>query len=202
MFCVTLTGGIASGKSAASSFFSQQGAAVIDCDEISRTLTASGGEAIPLIRKHFGDPFVDEMGAMDRAKMRSAVFFDDEARLRLESLLHPLIMDRAQEMIRNLCNVPYALVVVPVLLEGSFWATSVQRILVIRCDPSLQRERLLARGLSSEEIVAVLRIQERFAWNHKCDDVIENNGKLESLEDAVKHYHQRYCIAASTWERK
>ncbi|CUT16945.1 MULTISPECIES: dephospho-CoA kinase [Candidatus Ichthyocystis] len=202
MFCVTLTGGIASGKSAASRFFSQQGAAVIDCDEISRSLTASGGEAIPLIRTCFGDIFIDDMGSMDRARMRSAVFFDDEARLRLERLLHPLIMDKAQERFRNLSGFPYALVVVPVLLEESFWAISVQRILVIRCDPLLQRERLRARGLSSGEIGAILKIQEKLVWHHKCDDLIENNGELESLESLVKHYHRRYCIAASEWERK
>ncbi|WP_092401888.1 MULTISPECIES: dephospho-CoA kinase [Candidatus Ichthyocystis] len=194
MYIVTLIGGIASGKSAASRFFSQNGAGVVDCDEISRNLTAAGGDAVPIIAKHFGSRFIGEDGSMDRPSMRHLIFSDDSARMLLESLIHPMVRDRVQDRLGLLANVPYALVEVPVLRSASFWLTSVQRVLLVRCDKSLQRERLITgRGFLPDEADAVLGVQERENFYEDYDDVIDNNYSLKLLESNVRNYHETYC---------
>ena len=73
-FCVGLTGGIGSGKSTVTNLFAARGAAIVDTDIIAHQLTAPNGIAIPAIREAFGADFIDASGAMDRAKMRAAVF--------------------------------------------------------------------------------------------------------------------------------
>ena len=68
---IGLTGGIGSGKSTLGAMLSDQGAALIDADQIARSVTAADGAAIEPIRAHFGNPFIDASGAMDRARMRA-----------------------------------------------------------------------------------------------------------------------------------
>jgi len=71
---IGLTGGIGSGKSTVAAALAALGAAVVDTDAISRSLTLSGGAAMPAIEAQFGAEFVDVTGALDRARMREHVF--------------------------------------------------------------------------------------------------------------------------------
>ena len=92
-FVVGLTGGIGCGKSSASKFFSQLGIDVIDTDVIARTLTQSNGSAITMIKDTFGGSFITADNSLDRNKMRNLVFSNNDARLKLEKILHPLILE-------------------------------------------------------------------------------------------------------------
>ena len=80
---IGLTGGIGSGKSTVSDMLARMGAAVIDADAISRSLTAPGGRALEAIRKRFGEAMIGQDGAMDRQAMRERVFQDPQARRQL-----------------------------------------------------------------------------------------------------------------------
>ncbi len=73
-FCVGLTGGIGSGKSAAAEMFKALGAAVVDTDEISRSLTARGAPRCAPIREQFGPEYIAADGSLDRERMRRLVF--------------------------------------------------------------------------------------------------------------------------------
>lgn len=84
-----LTGGIGSGKSTVAAMLARLGAAVVDADAISRSLTLAGGAAMPAIAQAFGQRFVAADGAMDRDAMRQLVFSDLGARARLEAIIHP-----------------------------------------------------------------------------------------------------------------
>ena len=75
-----VTGGIGSGKSTLAAMLAQQGAVLIDADQISRSLTAAGGAAIAAIRAQFGAALIDADGALDRAQMRALVFSQPSAR--------------------------------------------------------------------------------------------------------------------------
>ena len=89
---VGLTGGIGSGKSKAAACFALLGVPVIDADAVSRTLTQTpDSEALRQIRQTFGDAVIDSAGCLNRAAMREYVFADEQARQRLETILHPLI---------------------------------------------------------------------------------------------------------------
>ena len=84
---IGVTGGIGSGKSTVSQHFAQLGCALIDADQIARSLTLPGGAAIPIIREQFGDRFINAEQALDRAAMREAVFQDPAYKQRLEGIL-------------------------------------------------------------------------------------------------------------------
>ena len=90
-YVIGLTGGIGCGKSEAASYLRTLGAAHVDADEISRALTAPGGEALPEIRRVFGDAYFYVDGTLDRAMMAREIFSSEASRRALEGIVHPLV---------------------------------------------------------------------------------------------------------------
>lgn len=196
-FCVGLTGGIGSGKSAASGIFAALGAAVVDTDEISRTLTAPGGTAIAPIREKFGPESIGPDGGLDRERMRLLVFRDAALRSQLEAILHPLIRADARAAIAT-ARSPYVIVVVPLLLETGAYREFIQRVLVVDCDETSQIRRVAAsRGLAPEEVRQIMATQlPRAERLRRADDVLHNDGSLEALRSQIELLHARYCALA------
>jgi len=95
-YVIGLTGGIACGKTNLSDALRKEGAPVIDADEISRSLTAPGGDALPLIRKAFGDPVFDGDN-LNRKKLGALVFSDPQALKTLNGITHPLSLQKMKE---------------------------------------------------------------------------------------------------------
>jgi len=196
-YSVGLTGGIGSGKSAASDRFGELGAGVVDTDEISRELTAPAGAAIEEIRKQFGPEFVTADGGLDRARMRRLVFADAAARRKLEAILHPLIRARTRAAIAAATQ-PYVIVVVPLLLETGACAELVQRVLVVDCEEAEQVRRVMARsGLSAGEARRIMATQlPRAERLRRADDVLANDGDLPTLQRRVARLHAQYLDLA------
>jgi len=196
-YCVGLTGGIGSGKSAASDRFGELGAGVVDTDEISRELTAPAGAALEEIRKQFGPEFVTADAGLDRARMRRLVFADAAARRKLEAILHPLIRARTRAAIAAATQ-PYVIVVVPLLLETGACAELVQRVLVVDCAEEEQVRRTMARsGLSAGEVREIMATQlQRAERLRRADDVLANDGDLPALHRRVAQLHAKYLDLA------
>lgn len=197
-FTVGLTGGIGSGKSTIASLFARHGAAIIDVDIISHQLTARGGVAMPEIVAAFGSRIQQEDGALDRAAMRALIFNDPVAKHKLESILHPKIREESSTQL-SLAQAAYAMLVVPLLTESSFWHTRCDRILVIDCHPALQIQRVMARNnLSEEEIKKIIAAQiSREARLKLADDILDNTGSPNELPPRVAALHQRYLIEST-----
>lgn len=194
---VGLTGGIGSGKSTVAGLFAQQGAAVIDADQLSHELTAAGGAAIEAIRSAFGAEFIDSRGALDRARMRERVFSDPAAKARLESILHPMIRDETERRASR-AQSAYVILMIPLLVETGDPHARCDRIVVVDCPESTQIERVMARsGLTRDQAQAIVAAQvsrgERLRF---ADDVIDNSGSQESLRPQVDSLHARYVAAA------
>lgn len=192
---VGLTGGIGSGKTAVSDRLAQLGAGVIDTDLIAHQITALNGAAIPLIRKHFGSEFIDPHGALDRAKMRSLVFADPQARKTLETITHPLIREETISQAKGLieAKVPYLVFVVPLLIESGNWLSFLDYLVVVDCSEETQIKRVMHRSkLARNEVERILKAQasrqERIAH---ANMVIENQGSLSDLEADVLKLHQK-----------
>ena len=196
-YCVGLTGGIGSGKSAASARFEALGAAVVDTDEISRELTAPAGAAIEEIRRQFGADVVAADGGLDRARMRRMVFGDAAARKKLEAILHPLIRARTRAAIAAAAQ-PYVVVVVPLLMETGACSELIQRVLVVDCTEEEQVRRTMARsGLSAEEVREIMATQlQRTERLRRADDVLANDGDLPALHRRVAQLHAKYLDLA------
>lgn len=192
---IGLTGGIGSGKTAVSDILAQLGAGVIDTDLIAHQITAPGGCAIPPIQAHFGADFIDSNGALDRGKMRTLVFQNLEAKKALEAITHPLIKQETIKMAKKLAEggFPYLVFVVPLLIESGSWKGQIDHLVVVDCPEELQIERVMQRSnLSRAEVMGILKAQatrqERLAV---ADTVIENQGKLTDLHQAVEQLHQK-----------
>jgi dephospho-CoA kinase len=191
---VALTGGIGSGKSTVAEGFSRRGIVLVDADAIAHTLTGPGGNAMAAITAAFGLELVTNDGALDRQRMRQLAFSDDQQRLRLEAILHPMIRQRTDEAIRA-ANSPYVMWVVPLLFEaGGDGRDKADRILLVDCPEDLQVQRVMARSkLSDSEVRAIMARQvSRATRLSKCDDVIDNSAPLDTLDAAIGPLHERY----------
>ncbi len=195
-FTVGLTGGIGSGKSTVSDLFAALGAEIIDTDEIARALTVSGQPAVSIIEREFGPEVVQDNGALDRDRMRELAFSDSTARERLQNILHPLIRAEVQRRLA-LTDAPYAIVVVPLLVESRGYKFA-DRILVVDCSEERQVERVARRsGLAPAQVEAIMATQasrcERLA---AADDVIRNEGDIAELRAKVEQLHEKYLTLA------
>lgn len=197
-FSVGLTGGIGSGKSLVADQFAQRGAAVIDTDLIAHQLTGPGGAAMPAIHETFGDAFLTSKGALDRAAMRAHVFSDATARKQLEGLLHPMIAEQTRAQAASASG-DYLMFVVPLLTESGQWKDRVDHVLVVDCPESLQLARVMQRNqLSAEAVQAIMATQAtRAARLAIADDVIINDGAMDSVTDAVRRLHEAYQTLAA-----
>ncbi len=195
-FTVGLTGGIGSGKSTVSDLFAALGVDVIDTDEISRALTAAGQPAVSKIAQEFGPEVVQGDGALDRKRMRELAFSDSTVREALQRILHPLIREEVQRRL-SATDAPYAIVVVPLLVESKGYKFA-DRILVVDCSEQSQIERVMRRsGLAKDQIEAIMATQanrsDRIA---AADDVIRNEGGIADLRAKVKQLHEKYLTLA------
>ncbi|MBI3525491.1 MAG: dephospho-CoA kinase [Betaproteobacteria bacterium] len=200
-FIVGLTGGIGSGKSAAAAIFAELGAAVVDSDAIAHALTAPGGAAMPALRKAFSAGVFAADGTLDRAAMRRLVFADAAAKSRLEAILHPLIGAESQrrceaELARG---APYAVLVVPLLIESGDYRERVTRVLVVDCTEATQVARVMARnGLPQEEVLRIMAAQATRAERLKAaDDSIDNNGEPGRLRPQIEALNRQYLGLAA-----
>lgn len=196
-YVVGLTGGIGSGKSAAADAFGKLGATVIDTDAIAHELTGPGGAAIPEIERQFGKAFIDAQGAMNRQRMRDLVFSDAEEKQRLESLLHPLIRAESARRVAAAAG-PYAVLVVPLLVESPGYRERVNRVLVVDCPEPLQIARVMQRSnLPEAQVRRIIAAQiQRERRRAAADDVIDNSGTIAALQQQVLKLHEQYLARA------
>ena len=196
---IGLTGGIASGKSLVADLFAQLGVQVIDTDLLARQVVEPGQPALRAIVDHFGKAVLDEHGALDRRALRNHVFADDDARQKLESIVHPHIRDLVNQQLAD-ADGPYQIIVVPLLAETGY-AERVDRVLVVDCPREIQLARLKARD--GENTASAERILNAQASRDRrlalADDVINNAGSREETARQVRTLHGQYlelCRAA------
>jgi dephospho-CoA kinase len=202
---IGLTGGIGSGKSAVAAMLQRRGAGIVDADALVHELTGPGGAAVDALREEFGAEAVTADGALDRAHMRARAFADPLVRQRLERVLHPRVRMLGEQRAAALAaNVPYVVLVIPLLVESGDWAARVRRVLVVDCDMRTQLARVAARpGLDRATAQAILRAQaNRRERLDVADDVIFNEAPLDLIEARMQHLHVRYLeLGAGTAER-
>lgn len=198
MYTVGLTGGIGSGKSTVADLFAALGTPVIDTDLIARQLTAPGGAALNAIRANFPETVMRADGTLDRAALRRLVFSDGVARKQLEAILHPRIRCEVERLLARL-DAPYAMTVIPLLVETGGYRDLLNRVLLVDCPEALQITRVMSRsGLGREEVEAILAAQgDRAARRAAADDVIVNAASVEGLRDEVLMLHQDYLARAA-----
>jgi dephospho-CoA kinase len=192
MLRVGLTGGIGSGKSEVSRRLAALGAVVIDADRAARAVVEPGTPGLDQIAATFGPGVLRADGALDRAKLGEIVFGDDEARGRLNAIVHPLVREwmRATEeaAVRTASDDVVVVHDVPLLVEGGEQRSAeFDLIIVVDATPEAQVERLAsARGMTAEQargrMAAQASRERRLAI---ADIVIDNSGTLPDLDNRV-----------------
>lgn len=192
-----VTGGIGSGKTAATDYLQQLGVTVVDADVVAREVVAPGTPALAAIAAHFGPDALLHDGALNRPWMRQCVFSDPTQRLALEAITHPAIRDA---LMQQLIAAPsaYAVLASPLLWESG-QVNFVQRTLLIDASEATQLQRASQRdGVSPAQIEAIMKAQwsreQRLA---RADDVVSNEGSLAELYLQLDALHQQYVKLAT-----
>ncbi|AGF48093.1 dephospho-CoA kinase [Candidatus Kinetoplastibacterium oncopeltii TCC290E] len=199
MLKIGLTGGIGSGKTLVTYFLRDLGAYIIDTDEIAKSLTNIGGEALPKIIDVFGEKVIDSNGQLDRSWLREHIFSDKNARINLELIMHPLINYYSDLMLKQYSGL-YVVFVVPLLLNSSIWLDKVNRICVVDCDENTQIKRVSERKLSLDTIKKIISVQtDRHTRLNFADDIIINGESIskQDLFKQVKMNHDYWCMISS-----
>ena len=192
MLRIGLTGGIGSGKTAASDHFARLGAEVIDTDLLSRDLVEPGQPALKEIVGKFGDQVLTAGGHLDRARLGKLVFGSPKARQQLEAILHPRIRE-AMLLRAEQSQAPYVVFVIPLLFETGQQAL-VDRVLLIDVPEDLQRARVAERDqLDDAQIARIMSAQtDRETRLGNADDIVCNDGDIASLHAEIEKLHRKY----------
>ena len=194
---IGLTGGIASGKSTVSQMFRELSIPVIDADIIAREVVEKGKPAYNKIVEVIGTEVLQEDGELDRPKLGSVVFYNEEKRLQLNKIVHPAVreeMNKQKEMyIKE--RMQAVVLDIPLLFESKL-TSLVDRVLVVAVKPHTQLERLMKRNNFSEE-EATARIQSQMPLEEKvknADEVINNDGTIMGTKTQLQAILKKWNI--------
>jgi dephospho-CoA kinase len=192
MFRVGLTGGLASGKSFAGQALAQLGCHVIQADELGHAVLSPRGEAYEGVIREFGAAIVEPDGTINRERLAAEVFGKPDRLAALNGLVHPPVIRREEELIREIAaGDPQAIVVLEaaILIEtGSY--TRFDKVVLVVCGREQQIERAVERGLSREEALARLERQMPLEEKRKyADYIIDTSGtKQDTLRQVTEVY--------------
>ena len=185
MLRVGLTGNEGAGKSTVVDLFASWGATVIDTDVLAREVVAPGMPALRRIREIWGDEVIAKDGTLDRAAMRTIVFTDSKQRIRLESVVHPAILERVRELMieAEARGDRIVIGVVPLLYETGM---EIEFDVVVLVDAPLEQriERIVSmRGLTREEARQMAASQMPAGLKRqRADFVLDNDTGITTLE--------------------
>lgn len=186
-----LTGGIGSGKSTVAHMLAAYGAVVLDADQMARTVTGPGGAAMAAIAQTFGPQYIDDTGALHRARMRELAFSQPASRKQLEAIVHPLVAQLTEAQAQAAATAGHRLVVfdIPLLVESGHWARKLDAIAVVDCRVQTQTTRVMARNALAPEVIENIIASQasRSARRAAADIVLYNDGlSLQALNAQVR----------------
>ena len=192
---VGLTGGMGSGKSLAAKFFAEQGAHIIDADQLSRELVRPGHPALKEIVDAFGEDILEPSGNLDREALAKIIFDDTENKSALEAILHPKVIVREQEKYLSICaSNPSAIVIVDaaLLIESGNYK-NVDKVIVVQSREEQQIQRILSRGFQNYD-QAIARIKNQMSFEEKskyADYILDNQSQAEDLRQKVQEIYAK-----------
>lgn len=189
---IGLTGGIATGKSSVASWLVQQGAALVDADQIAREVMMPGHPVLKQVSERFGAEMLLTDGTLDRKRLGAHIFAHPEERQALEGITHPAIRELIYSRVAQLeAEDPQRLVVADIpLLYESKGAYTFEEIMVVYVPRDVQLQRLMQRDSLDEE-QAALRLAAQMDIEQKrqlADIVIDNSGTWEQTQAQLQQF--------------
>lgn len=192
-YTIGLTGGISSGKTTVANLFKKQfDIGVVDADIVAREVVKPGTVGLDKIAEHFGKEIIDQQGELDRAKLRAEIFSNQKEKTWLNNLLHPMIRSKMKQELNKITS-PYALLVVPLLVENQLQSMT-NRILVVDVSAEIQISRTMKRDhVSRKQVESILSAQasrdQRLSF---ADDIILNDNENIDLISQITKLHEHY----------
>lgn len=182
MLRIGLTGGIGAGKSALSSTFAKRGAVIVDGDVIAREVVQPGTEGLKALVEAFGDDILLPDGSLDRPVLAAKAFRDDEARQRLNGIVHPLVGKRRSEIIASVPDDSVVVEDIPLLVESGM-APLFPLVVVVHADVEVRVRRLVdQRGMPEEDARARIAAQASDEQRRAVADIwMDNSGSPGDL---------------------
>ena len=189
---VGLTGGIGSGKTAASDCFAELGVEVVDADVLARQALEKGSPLLSQVYDHLGDDLQHSDGSLDRGALRVRVFNDPLQKKWLEELIHPWVREQILAAL-NAFKGDYMILSSPLLFE-SHQDQLVDRVLVVDLPEHLQVERTCQRDNNQRDLVdKIMRNQlSREDRLTRADDILDNSQGFNELKKQVNYWHEFY----------
>ena len=188
MFIIGLTGGISCGKSAVADELKKYGAITFDVDEETKKLLQPGEEFFNDYVKHFGEQVIYENGGIDKKIVREIIFHDEDERQWINSVTHPILLNRTRQFLVDCQERGENLVVleVPLLFEAG-WENLVDEVWAVYLPRELQLQRLVRRDKITPE-QAIARISSQMPVKEICrraDVVIKNQTSFADLQKQI-----------------
>ena len=182
MFLIGLTGGIAAGKTTVAAHWVSLGGIEIDADKLAREVVEPGTRGLEQIKQVFGSSVLNADGSLDRQKLGELAFNDPDKRLALEGIIHPLVRQRASELLAELPENTMVIYTVPLLVEANV-SLPFDVIVSVEAPEADRVSRLVSsRGMSTDQALARIRSQasaiERAA---AADYILNSNQPLPAL---------------------
>jgi len=202
MLKVGLTGSIATGKSFVLDVLRELGARTIDADQVARDCVAPGTPGLQAVVTEFGDDLLTADGSLNRGKLGAIVFADESRRQKLNSILHPFIIARQDEIMQQWAQeTPNAIFVVDAaLMIESGGYKRFDKLIVVHTRAEIQLERLMKRdNLSREE--AQRRINSQMPQEEKkqyADFLVDTSAGFENTRAQVEAIWQELLTAAAS----
>lgn len=180
MKVIGITGGVGSGKTQVLEYLNDKyGATICLTDEVARRLQRKGGEVFDAIVAHFGEEILDDKGELDRQKLGSIVFTDNEELAVLNSLVHPAVKEEVKKEIRKeeRKNTNLFLLESALLIEDDYEEIC-DEVWYIHVDADIRKKRLMyGRGYSEKRVDNIIASQmKKKEYMMNCDRVIDNSG--------------------------
>jgi dephospho-CoA kinase len=190
---VGLTGGIGAGKSTVAQRLVELGATLIDSDKLAREVVARGTPGLAEVVAAFGSQVLDPDGHLDRPALAQVVFGDDDARLRLNAIVHPLVRQRTDDQLREAAADAIVVQDIPLLVEGGM-APAFPLVIVVDADEEDRVRRLVdSRGMPESDARARIAAQADGAARRAAADVwLDNSGTPGELHPRIDRlWHER-----------
>jgi dephospho-CoA kinase len=193
MLRIGLTGGIGAGKSALSATFAECGGIIVDGDVIAREVVQPGTEGLASLVEAFGDDILLPDGSLDRPALAAKAFRDDDARQKLNGIVHPLVAKRRAEIIAAVSEDAVVVEDIPLLVESGM-APLFPLVVVVHSDVELRVRRLVEqRGMSEEDARARIAAQADDEQRRAVADIwLDNSGSQADLVQRARDvWHNR-----------
>lgn len=191
MKVIGLTGGIGSGKSLITDLLKDKyGATILNTDQIAKDQMNPGGISYQGVVDYFSKNILSEDGTINRKRLSEIVFLDNEKRIMLNSLTHPLVLEEVNKEIlrcKNSLNIPYVVIETALMIESGY-DNICNEVWYVYAPQEERRRRLKeSRNYSDEKINAIFASQSKDEdFRQKYEKVIINTGEIDQVYKQVE----------------